>query len=257
MNITKIIKVPFEAGSMGKNIGCAKAPEEILKGFSDVCSENNRKARLNIVEVNADGTNFTESNRQIEKAVSGQEQAIILGGDHSITYSAFKGSGCDALLVLDAHPDAMQGTGIPSHEDFVRQLVEEGALPKQNVFLFGIRSWHSSEMEFLEREKIKFFPMKNLFEFGVANLADSVMEHVKDFKKLYLSIDIDIADPAFAPGTGYCEPGGLSSRELIYLVQRLRNLKNLKFIDIVEINPEKDENRKTLKLGEKLIRELV
>ena len=73
------------------------------------------------------------------------------------------------------------------------------------------------------------------------------METARQWPALYISIDIDAVDPAFAPGTGYIEPAGLTSRELIYLVQRFKLLKNLKMVDLVEINPEKDFTTKTPK----------
>ena len=251
-----IIKIPFEGGAIGKNRGCKEAPDAILRDFPDYISENNRKKQLNITEIRVNEANFAETHREIEKKTSEFEEAIILGGDHSITFSAFKGSKCDALVILDAHPDAMPGTGLATHEDFLRKLVEDASLSSKNVFLFGMRAWHSSEMEFLSEKKIKFFDMKSIFEFGIKNLCDTLMENVKDFRKLYLSIDIDVLDPAFAPGTGYCEPGGLSSRELIYLVQRLRNLRNLKFVDIVEANPKLDEKTKTINTCKKILIEL-
>lgn len=251
-----IIKIPFDAGSMGKNKGCAKAPDAILDKFPDYSSENNRKRSLKIAEVMVNPSNFAETHKEIEKRVAEFEDAIILGGDHSITYSAFKASKCDALIVFDAHPDLMEGTAVVTHEDFLRKLIDEKVLLPQNVFLFGIRAWHESEMSFISEKKIKFFDMKSIFEFSIKELCDTLMELARNFKKLYLSIDIDVVDPAFAPGTGYCEPGGLSSRELVYLVQRLKNLKNLKFIDIVEINPEFDEKEKTLNTAKKILIEL-
>ena len=246
-----IIKIPFDAGSLGKNKGCAKAPDAILADFPDYSSENNRKGQLKIAEISVNPANFAETHAEIEKKVAEFEEAVILGGDHSITYSAFKGSKCDALIVLDAHPDMMEGTDAVTHEDFLRKLIDDGVLLPQNVFLFGIRAWHNSEMDFISEKKIKFFDMKSIFEFGVNNLCDTLMEMARNFRKLYLSIDIDAVDPAFAPGTGYCEPGGLSSRELVYMVQRLKNLKNLKFVDIVEINPDLDEKEKTLYTAKK------
>jgi agmatinase len=70
-------------------------------------------------------------------------------------------------------------------------------------------------------------------------------------------LDIDVVDPAFAIATGYKEPGGLTSREFIYIIQRLNKIKNLKAIDLVEINPEKDVNGLTVKLGAKILSELI
>ena len=82
------------------------------------------------------------------------------------------------------------------------------------------------------------------------------MSVARQFGALYLSIDIDVLDTAFAPGTGHTEPGGLTTRELLYFVHMLKNLKNLKMADIVEINPKKDLNDMTSKIGAKLLVEL-
>ena len=97
--------------------------------------------------------------------------------------------------------------------------------------------------------------MKEITTEGIHEISESVMAAAKDFEALYVSIDIDVLDPAFAPGTGCTEPAGLTSRELIYFVQRLKLLKNLKIVDIVEINPKKDVNNMTSKLGAKIIAE--
>ena len=83
------------------------------------------------------------------------------------------------------------------------------------------------------------------------------MEQARNFSDLYISIDIDILDPAFAPGTGYIEPAGLSTRELIYLIQRIKLLKNIKKYDLVEVNPDKDINNMTSKVAAKIIKELI
>lgn len=136
-----ILKIPFDAGSMGKNKGSSLAPDAIVKDFPDYESENGRKRQLKIIQAKADNSNFALTQKEIEKSVSQLDEAVILGGDHSITYPAFKASKCDAIVILDAHPDAMEGTEIPTHEDFVRKLIDEG-LSTKNVFLFGIRSWH-------------------------------------------------------------------------------------------------------------------
>ena len=90
----------------------------------------------------------------------------------------------------------------------------------------------------------------------IDNIADTIMEFAGK-KEVYVSIDIDVVDPAFAPATGYLEPGGLTSREFIYLIQRINKIKNLRAVDIVEINPEKDKDNLTVKLGAKVLAELL
>ena len=91
---------------------------------------------------------------------------------------------------------------------------------------------------------------------NIEQTCDSIMEFANG-KELYVSIDIDVVDPAFAPGTGYCEAGGLTSRQILYLVSRINRIKNLRAVDIVEVNPEKDVNNQTIKLGAKILSELI
>ena len=84
----------------------------------------------------------------------------------------------------------------------------------------------------------------------IDNIADTIMEFTNG-KETYVSIDIDIIDPAYAPGTGYPEPGGLSSGDMLYILQRIKHLKNIRIVDLVEINPTKveRENKRTLAIG--------
>ena len=68
--------------------------------------------------------------------------------------------------------------------------------------------------------------MKDIFENGVNEVCDTIMEICRKFNKLHISLDIDVVDPAFAPGVGYLESGGLSSNEILYFIRRLKLLKN-------------------------------
>jgi len=91
----------------------------------------------------------------------------------------------------------------------------------------------------------------------LGNLEDScdgIMEFSKN-KELYVSIDVRVIDPAFAPGTGYPEPGGLSTRELLFFIHKLK-LLNISSWDIVEVNPDKDINNITSKTAAKLVKEI-
>ena len=76
-------------------------------------------------------------------------------------------------------------------------------------------------------------------------------------KETFISIDISVIDPAFAPGVRYNEPGGLTSRQFIYLIQRINKIKSLRGVGIVEINPTKDKDNLTVKLGAKILSELI
>lgn len=238
-----LIKVPSSEGNLNKNLGCEKAPNEIVKDLEG----------LKIEEAKVVKGNLSKTFENIEKT----KGAIFVGGDHSITYASFKGFAKDkknpGLLIFDAHLDCDYYTETPTHEDFVRKLVDEKIVKKENVIFVGVRKTFEVEEPFVTGMKV--FRMKNLFN-NIEISCDGVMELCRAFSDFYLSIDIDVVDPAFAPGTGYQEPGGLSSSEILYFIRRLKLLKNLKRADVVEVNPDKDINGRTVKLAAEIINEL-
>lgn len=259
----RIIKVPSSQGSMGKNTGCEKAPDRILEAMKNLpLDEEGRECRFSGDEVQIPEKNLTQTNQRIlEKLTQLEEPGILLGGDHSITYPgvrAFAKSHQDAgVVIFDAHPDCINNFKPPSHEDYLKVLLENGVLSKQNVVLVGIRKWDVKEFAYLRKNNIKYYSMKEIFEEGIRETCDNVMSVARQWGALYLSIDIDVIDPGFAPGTGYPSPGGLTSRQLIYFLHRIKKLNNLKMADLVEVNPQLDPfSQITVKLGAKLLREL-
>jgi len=255
----KILKIKSSIGGLDKK-GSEKGVELVVDALNDFyLNENGWNSKVEFENIIVDEENIDITNDHIFKAVKNFE-GIIVGGDHSITYSAFSAFSDrfdnPGLIVFDAHPDCENNFKPPSHEDFLRVLIEEGKIKPENIVLVGVRNMHRNEANFIKAKKIKVFSMKRLFN-NLQESCDDLMELARDFDGLYLSLDIDVVDPAFAPGTGYCEPGGLSAREMIYFIQRLKLLENLKVVDLVEINPEKDFGGKTVKLGAKLIKELM
>jgi agmatinase len=250
-----ILKIPFSAGSLGKAKGSFLAPDKIISFLNH--------EDLKISEVIIDQSNIVNSNKNIFSEVRNilnKKKSFLIGGDHSITFSAFMAFSelnNPGLLIFDAHPDCMQDFDPPTHEDFVKVLINKEFLKPENIVIVGLRSWHEDEINFLKNQKIRFFDMNNIEEVGIHEISDAIMSAIKKFSNLYISIDIDVVDPAFAPGTGYPEPGGLSSRQLLYMLNRIKNLKSLKMVDIVEVNPEKDVSDITSKLAAKIISELV
>ncbi len=258
----KLIKIPFGGGGLGHGDGAKDAPDKIVENFNELfLNENGIKPEFEIDSIKVDNHNIELSHKNIyDKVKSLDKRTILLGGDHSISEPAFRafaenneGAG---LIVFDAHPDLMESAGISSQEDWLLSLINNGIVDKKKVILIGVRNWDGQEREFIELNKIRCFTMKQIFAQGVSNVCDVIMETARKWPSFYVSIDIDAADPAFAPGTGYCEPGGLSSRELIYFLQRLKMLKNLGMADIVEVNPSLDNNNMTSKLAAKLVFEL-
>ncbi len=250
----KILKIPSSAGGL-ENPGTEKAPDEIEKQIRNIwLSEDYNKKIFTF-----DALEFNEENKEgFVKRLKESQADIFLGGDHSLTYYFFKAiaNRNTGLVIFDAHPDVYESFEFPTYEDWLFHLIKDSLVKPENIILVGLRNYHEKEIKFLKENKIKFFTMKQIYE-NIQDTCDLVMEISRQFDRLYLSIDIDVIDPAFAPGVGYPEPGGLTSRELIYFIQRLKLLKNLSKVDIVEVNPDKDINNITSRLAAKLIYELA
>ena len=234
----KILNCPTSQGSFGTNIGCEKAPALICPEAETILLPKD---------------NIEETNKTLENT----EGDFFVGGDHSITYSLFKSFTAKhknpCLIIFDAHADCSDDFMPPTHEDFNKVLVNQGILKPENLFLIGTRKIYSHEKEFLERKKIRYS------EIGNVGLAEDLIKEIQKFvgdKKMYLSIDIDVLDKSEAPGTGYVEEG--EGRRLDYLLKTLGGIKDLiRRGDLVEINPDKDIEGKTVEAGKKILNVLI
>jgi len=257
-----VVKIPG-LNNLNTNNGCRNAVNAIIheiKAFRDISATE-------LEEIHVDNSNLNEQNKLIyensKKLFETQDKVIFLGGDHSISYSIGKafldtfGKKDSYLIVFDAHPDLMPAMKEPTHEEWLRELIEQGFAP-ENVILVGLRKIELEERQFLDKNEIRYYELNKIDNFDI--FCDGVMEFVnKVNSKVYISIDIDVVDPAFAPSTGYLEPGGLSSREILYFAKRLSKLRSLMAIDLVEIDSENDKcnNNITVKLGAKIINEFL
>jgi len=264
-----IVKVPGING-LGKTNGCEKAGNSILDAIKDIHSNEQgipiNSELFDLEEIHLDNSNIESANKLIYKNslkdFETKPKTIFLGGDHSISYSTTKAflDYCNSsekepcLIIFDAHADCMTPMKEPTHEEWLRCLIEQG-FPVENILLVGVRNMWKDELKFLKEKKITMITM-NQFLDDLPDTCDTIMEFSNN-KELYVSIDIDIIDPVFAPATGYKEPGGLTSRQFIYLIQRINKIKNLRAVDIVEINPEKEGGEETVKLSAKILGELV
>jgi agmatinase len=174
---------------------------------------------------------------------------LFLGGDHLITYFCLSAlaqlsKGNWALIYLDSHPDLeeeYEGDRY-SHGSVVKRLVEETSLRPQSVVEVGIRSFLPPERKFADKVGIKIMSTVEFERLGPTGAARRICELLpNDVERTYMSIDLDILDPAYAPGLGYPEPGGISTRSLIDFIHGLQELEIFAF-DIVELCPRYDSS---------------
>lgn len=178
---------------------------------------------------------------------------IMVGGEHLCTLPAFQAVaeryGQDLTLIqFDAHADLREDyLGNPlSHACVMRRCVE--LVSPKNLYQFGIRSGTRDEYEF-GRTRCHLYPTE------VLGPLRQVLPELQG-RPVYVTIDIDVVDPAFAPGTGTPEPGGISSAELLAALRALRGLQVVGF-DVVEVAPTLDPSDRTAVLGALLIREAI
>jgi agmatinase len=261
----EIIRVCLING-LGKTKGCEKAPIRVLEALKELGSTENGKiidfGKLNLEEIHVDLNNIAEANHLIfensKEAFEKNFKTFFIGGDHSIDYSIgrafFKTQPNPLLIVFDAHADCREGHKEPTNEQWLRRLVDEG-ISGSRIILISARNLLEEEIEFIKENHILWIKIEVLEE--LEEVCDVIMERARQASGFYVSIDIDCVDPSHAPGTGSLEPGGMSSRDLIYFLKRLKLLNNFKGADITEINPDKDVNGMTVKLGARLLAEMI
>jgi len=265
----QIIKVPGINGK--KSRGCERAGNAILEELRSVQLNEFNKIidadSLDLEEIHIDNKNLKLTNKLIyENSLETFElkpRVVFLGGDHSISYSILRAflEYCQinnkepCLIVFDSRPNCIENKE-PTNESWLRWLVETGFAP-ENILLVGAKNYSSQESAFLKQKRIQSMNLNQLLE-DIRDSCDTIMEFSSG-KELYVSIDLSVVDSAFAPATAHSGPGGLTSRQLIYLIQRLNKVKGLRAVDIVEINAEEDKNfgRATVRLGAKIFGELI
>lgn len=180
------------------------------------------------------------------------KKPFLMGGEHTLTYGAVRGclQSCPELTVLclDAHADMRPSyMGAPYSHASVAYYLRQ--LKGVELFQLGIRS--------ADKEEAKELSEKNTFCFSLKEPLTTLLPSLQD-RMIYLSLDIDIVDPAFAPGVTAPEPGGITSRELLEVFPLLESLKkNIIAFDLVEICPPYDPSQITALLGAKIMREAL
>jgi agmatinase len=251
-----LLGIPHDASSSFLR-GAALAPARIRKALaspsSNLFSESLADAAQLLDHGDLPLANSAEDRVAIEAAIRERVSAglrpLCLGGDHSVTYPILRGLAPAhrnlTLVDIDAHPDLydeFQGDSY-SHACWLTRSLEEGLVKR--VVQVGIRGLTPNQQKNVTRFGIEVVDMR-AWAAGKRPVVDG---------PAYLSIDIDGIDPAFAPGVSHREPGGLSVREVITLVQSLTG--PIVGADIVEYNPEQDWQDLTARVCAKLVKEVA
>jgi agmatinase len=191
---------------------------------------------------------------------------VVLGGDHSLSTPVLQAlaehHGVDGFSVVHFSPHADTGTdeseaphGVPFH-----RAVVDGHLDGRNIVQVGLRgAWpFPEEFQWMREAGFRWHTMGEIIERGIGPVVSDAVEHARSrAPHTYLTVDIDVLDPAFAPGTGTAEPGGLMTRELLWAVRTVAARLDLCAMDIVEVSPPFDPAGITALAGQRVVLETL
>ena len=260
--VATIFGVPFDSTHSYKP-GCRFGPDSIRDAFNNIeIFQPEFGVDLEVEAIsdlgNTKHTVVAAEMLQMVKNVTSElkkqdKQIIILGGEHLITLGSFTCFPKDTgYVVFDAHYDLRdQYADIKlSHAAYLRRIVEERG--SENIVHVGARAFVKEELAFLKEHDIATVSDKEIRNGNGSKLLKDI---TSTFDRVYLSIDLDVLDPAFAPGVGNPEAVGISSRELYDLITTLQN-KKIVAADIVELNPTYD-NGSTASMAAKMIATII
>ena len=180
----------------------------------------------------------------VRQVLAADAVPVVLGGDHSITEPNVKACaavhGPIGLVHFDTHTDT--GTEVfgvaRSHGTPMYRLVEAGWIDPRRYVQIGLRGYWPGEPEFAWQRKrgIASYFMHDVRESGITAVVDDTLRIVGE-GPVFLTVDVDVLDPAFAPGTGTPEPGGMTPGELLPAVRRIAEALELVGLDVVEVIP--------------------
>jgi len=264
-----IFGIPFDGGVSFRN-GAKDAPSslrEITYTIPPTTEHFESLADLKIVDLgDISGKTREEIFRKTEdvvlQLVKDEKFFIMIGGDHSTTIPVQRGidkalEESFGIIHIDAHfdlCDRLEGDEL-SHGSTERRALElNNITDTESIFFLGIRSVEMDELEFMSKNKINVVNSHGIHKMGIKNTLEIVREKMKRFNKIYITLDIDCLDPAYAAGTGTPQFGGLNSRQLLDLLHGLFELP-IMGMDIVEVAPVLDPSLTSVFAARKIITE--
>ncbi len=264
-----VIGVPDESNSHAKRKGTSMAPE-VLRIASNESEFFQRHGKL-IPTCPMSGTfdrkrifdagnipNKQKLRDMVTDITSCGKLPIIIGGDHSLTtetiHSVSNAIGKKlSLLYFDAHPDFVSST-----RNYYGSVLTDSRqfLDFRKSMLIGTRAAEPEELENAKKVGLRIINPLEIVEIGVKRVAQMIRARTRG-SKVYVSVDLDCLDPAFAPGVSVPSPGGLSSTDLIYLLNKTISTGNIVAIDIVELAPDYDINNTTAMLAARIMSECI
>lgn len=172
------------------------------------------------------------------------------------------GHGRLGMVHFDAHADTADDSWgvLLSHGTPMRRLIESGAVPGGSFVQIGLRGYWPppSVFEWMRDQGLRWHTIHDIQRRGFDEvLSEAIAQALDGPERVYLSVDIDVLDPAYAPGTGTPEPGGLTAQELLRAVREVTLQTELAGVDIVEVSPPYDSAEITAEVAHRVVLEVL
>lgn len=277
-----VIGAPFDGGTSHR-AGCRFGPQAIR--ITDYLPHDGSRPHLALRvdplrelrvldagDVEMPPGDIEQSLRRLAQAVEAVRAAgavpVVLGGDHSITFSDVTGVaraigwGRVSVIHFDAHADTgesqfglLHGHGTP-----MRRLIDSGAARGDRFLQIGLRGYwpEPPTLEWMAQQRMRSYEMTEVVARGLDEcLSEAFGIATDECDGVFLSVDIDVVDPGLAPGTGTPEPGGLTSRQLLDAVRRICLELPVVGLDVVEVAPPYDSAEVTAYLANRVVLEAL
>jgi formimidoylglutamase len=271
---TVVLGFPYDGGipsRPGARFG-PRAIRDALASFGTYDGERHVPPALDLGDVALPGMNGADAHARIEAAArqvfAAGARPVFLGGDHGITGSIIRGLAAArpeiglAVVNVDAHLDVREyddeahlSSGTP-----FRRAMETPIVDGAHVAMIGIRRFANSQyyLDFATSAGVRLSPVEDVEKHGAVTVTKAALYRATaGADALYLSIDMDAADAAFAPGVSAPGTGGLSAREMIDVVRTAAADPRLVAADIMETSPPYDPDGRTARLAARLLLEIL
>jgi formiminoglutamase len=262
-----LVGVPFSKPSISHS-GASFAPgtiREALQSYSTYSGEEKLGLTdevLDFGDVMMDPTDIIGNHQRVEEgltdvfATKAAGHWIILGGDHSISYGSMKAFAEEknvGVIQFDAHHDLRNTEdGGPTNGTPFRRLLEDRVIKGQHLVQIGIRDFTNAPAydDYAKKHGVKVYTMKDVEDMALTNILEKEIKRLSEQTDcLYVSVDMDVLDQAFAPGCPAIGPGGMNSKTLLDGILFAAKQEKVKAMDIVEIDPTVDFRNMTSRVA--------
>ena len=264
-----LIGAPLSKSSISHS-GAAFAPSAIRQAMASYSTYSNELEKdFRDIEIADFGdvlmhpTEIAHSQERIYESVLNTiknntiENLFVLGGDHSVSFPALKAVkehyGNVGVIQFDAHHDLRNlDDGGPTNGTPFRRSIENAVLKGEHIVQIGIRDFTNAKAyaDYAKEQHVKVYTMKDVYE---GNIKEIIKESIAYLKQkvdyIYLSVDMDVLDQAFAPGCPAIGPGGMDSYTLLTAIEEAASDEKVRGMDIVEIDPTIDIRNMTSRVA--------